>query len=312
MSAALQTVLDRLEKVKRRGDNAYKALCPAHDDHHPSLYVTGKDGKVLLHCKSAGCNVETIVAALGLTLKDLFDHDPFAPPRPVARSSRQPPKKKPMPIRKAPDAPPVRWMNTALAAYQNAQKRPEMIDWLAGHLGVDDAALRDLRIGWLDDAQAIEYGSRVGGGYTIPERDGLNRVVGVAIRKEDDSKFFFPGGQRGLTIPASLAQNPPEKLYVTEGMSDCAAMLSHGYPCIARASATEGVDALFDFFTARPSVKLVLIGADNDDVGVKGATACAESLRLLLGRDVRWTAPPKEHKDFRAWLNATRGPGRDE
>lgn len=46
--------------------------CPAHEDRSPSLSVKqGKDGAVL-YCHS-GCPVEDVLAALGLTLADLFD-----------------------------------------------------------------------------------------------------------------------------------------------------------------------------------------------------------------------------------------------
>jgi 5S rRNA maturation endonuclease (ribonuclease M5) len=48
------------------------ARCPAHEDKQNSLAVsTGKDGRILLMCH-AGCNLEQIVAALGLTVRDLY------------------------------------------------------------------------------------------------------------------------------------------------------------------------------------------------------------------------------------------------
>jgi hypothetical protein len=70
-SEPMDEVLDRLDNV-RRSAKGYSALCPAHDDHHPSLVVTeGDDGRVLLHCH-AGCEAEEVVAALGLSMADLF------------------------------------------------------------------------------------------------------------------------------------------------------------------------------------------------------------------------------------------------
>ena len=52
----------------------WSARCPAHDDHRNSLAVgEGEDGKILLTC-FAGCTVDQIVKALGLTMPQLFPH----------------------------------------------------------------------------------------------------------------------------------------------------------------------------------------------------------------------------------------------
>jgi hypothetical protein len=64
-------VLSRLKNVKRSGDG-YQASCPCHNDQSPSLSISeGSDGRVLLKC-FAGCAVDDIVRAIGLTLADLF------------------------------------------------------------------------------------------------------------------------------------------------------------------------------------------------------------------------------------------------
>lgn len=49
--------------------------CPVHQDRNPSLSVSYKNDKVLLHC-FAGCETEAIVEALGMTTRDLFDSEP--------------------------------------------------------------------------------------------------------------------------------------------------------------------------------------------------------------------------------------------
>lgn len=68
----LEDFLQGLRKVKKEG-GGWIACCPAHDDQHPSLGIDiGKDGRILLNCRSAGCSAESIVNALGLELKDLF------------------------------------------------------------------------------------------------------------------------------------------------------------------------------------------------------------------------------------------------
>ncbi|MBK6590648.1 MAG: DUF3987 domain-containing protein [Acidobacteria bacterium] len=53
------------------------ARCPAHDDKSPSLSITEKDDKVLVHC-FAGCTPDEILSAVGLEFRDLFLNDePF-------------------------------------------------------------------------------------------------------------------------------------------------------------------------------------------------------------------------------------------
>lgn len=71
MTSPLEVVLQHLSSVVKAGKN-FKALCPAHADKTPSLSVAiGDDGRVLLHCFS-GCSVESVVAAMGLAMRDLF------------------------------------------------------------------------------------------------------------------------------------------------------------------------------------------------------------------------------------------------
>lgn len=70
----IDTILAKLSGCRPSGDTGrqWAACCPAHGDAHQSLGigVTG-DGRVLLKCY-AGCPVEDIVAAVGLTKRDLF------------------------------------------------------------------------------------------------------------------------------------------------------------------------------------------------------------------------------------------------
>lgn len=72
MTAPINLVLSRLDKVKTAGAGKWKACCPAHDDCDPSLSIReADDGKVLLHCW-AGCFTADVLTAIGLTVRDLF------------------------------------------------------------------------------------------------------------------------------------------------------------------------------------------------------------------------------------------------
>lgn len=61
----------------KRNGAGWHARCPAHDDHTPSLSISaGRHGGVVLHCH-AGCPVDAVCAALGLTVADLMpDENP--------------------------------------------------------------------------------------------------------------------------------------------------------------------------------------------------------------------------------------------
>lgn len=68
-------LIERLEGVKRNGSHRYLARCPAHEDRSPSLSIyLPDDGKVLVHC-FAGCVPADILAAVGMSLADLFPKD---------------------------------------------------------------------------------------------------------------------------------------------------------------------------------------------------------------------------------------------
>ena len=71
MTAPVQTLLGRLEGVRKSG-KGWVARCPAHADRTASLSVgEGDDGRVLLHC-FAGCGAADVVHSVGLSLGDLF------------------------------------------------------------------------------------------------------------------------------------------------------------------------------------------------------------------------------------------------
>lgn len=72
----LDEILTKFEHPKRVG-KGYQVKCPAHQDRVASLSISNGGGKILLHCH-AGCEVQSIVEALGLKMADLFSE-----PKPV-------------------------------------------------------------------------------------------------------------------------------------------------------------------------------------------------------------------------------------
>jgi len=65
-------VSSRLQGAIRRGNGGLLAFCPSHDDSSRSLAVSiGRTGNVLLYC-FAGCSVDDVTGAIGLSPADLF------------------------------------------------------------------------------------------------------------------------------------------------------------------------------------------------------------------------------------------------
>jgi hypothetical protein len=62
-------IVDKLRNVQQT-PSGIRATCPAHEDHHPSLDVDERGGKLLLCCR-AGCDQKRVIEALGLRASDL-------------------------------------------------------------------------------------------------------------------------------------------------------------------------------------------------------------------------------------------------
>lgn len=69
----MHQILSHFDKVRSTSkSNSYNCLCPAHDDRNASLSIKiAEDGRVLIHC-FAGCDIQNILSAVGLTLDDII------------------------------------------------------------------------------------------------------------------------------------------------------------------------------------------------------------------------------------------------
>lgn len=67
----VERLLAKLPDAKKAG-NGWSACCPSHEDQRASLSIgEGDDGRALVKCH-AGCNVDAICAAVGLSVLDLM------------------------------------------------------------------------------------------------------------------------------------------------------------------------------------------------------------------------------------------------
>ncbi len=101
------------------------------------------------------------------------------------------------------------------------------------------------------------------------------------------------------------------RVYLPEGASDVAALLSHGLPAIGRASASGSCGLLSQVLSAT-SLAPVVVGEndlkpDGHWPGREGAERCANRLAAVLQRPVELVFPPPASKDIRRITNAHGG-----
>jgi hypothetical protein len=156
---------------KRRG-SGWMAHCPAHDDDNPSLSIAeGHNGCILINCL-AGCALDEILAALGLTKRDLF---PDSMRLPAAAASAQ---TKPASVKKI--AAKFDWQ-AGVAAMTD-----EHIEQIARERGYSISFVRELRekglIGIYKGLVAFPV-----------ENDG--KIVGAHVRMKNKKDWFYtPSG----------------------------------------------------------------------------------------------------------------------
>lgn len=162
---------------------------------------------------------------------------------------------------------------------------PDALDGLSRSLGLTVQSLRRLGIGW------------TGRCWAFPMVGGDGTVCGIRIRALSGKKFSQRGGKDGLFVPSDLSGTG--ELVITEGPTDCCALLDLGFDAIGRPNCSGGVRLLADFVRRGTWERHVII-ADADGPGLQGALTLARVL-APLSAEVRIVVPPAT--DARAWKN---------
>lgn len=162
---------------------------------------------------------------------------------------------------------------------------PDGLDRVASTLGLTPQSLHRLRIGW------------TGRAWSFPMVDACGRVIGIRLRYPTGGKFAVTGSKNGLFVPDGLNDHSP--LLVAEGPTDCAALLDFGFDVIGRPSCSTGARLVVEFVVSL-QIQNVVIVADSDEPGQRGARSLAASLVTRVPR-VRVITPPPGQKDIRSW-----------
>ena len=214
----------------------HKALCPFHDDHHASLsFSVRRNSYRCFVCGESGGPIDLVMKYLNKTFLDACRWLSLTPdPSPKRKGSAGTTES---PLYLEGD-------RGRLPFDASRYERFFEHSWLndeARHFLYDERRLDPRVVSWCrltswKDKQQVPW-------LQIPYYDREGRLIGIQNRnlvKGATPRFRFPqGAECGIyNLPVLNLLQPGEALYITEGCSDCWAMLSAGHKAIAIPSAT--------------------------------------------------------------------------
>ena len=220
-SLSCESVAQRLGLTVKR----HKALCLFHNDHTPSM--TFKKNK--FKCWSCGESGDAISLVEKVLNKDFPDACRWlADENNIILTEYQP---------KEVESPKPFDASRYSRFFEHPWLNDEARHFLYDERRIDPRVVRWCRLTSWKDRQGVPW-------LQIPYYDREGRLVGVQNRnliRGATPRFRFPSGSAECGIynlPVLNLLKPGDALYITEGCSDCWAMLSAGHKAIAIPSAT--------------------------------------------------------------------------
>ena len=205
----------------------HKALCPFHDDSHPSLsFSVRRNTFRCFVCGASGDVISLAEKVLNVGFKEACrwladEHNVIVSDISPSAFSPQPSTFNASRYEKYFEHP---WLNDEARRFLFEERR------------LDERVVRWCRLTSWKDKQGVPW-------LQIPYYDREGRLVGVQNRnlvRGATPRFRFPtGSECGIyNLPVLNRLKPGDELWITEGCSDCWAMLSAGHKAIAIPSAT--------------------------------------------------------------------------
>ena len=136
--------------------------------------------------------------------------------------------------------------------------------FLSQQTGCDIKSLKCIQAGWSAVRQA----------YTFPMRNGRREVCGVRLRFPNGRKSSVKGSKNGIFMQET-SDFKCKRIYICEGPTDTAALISIGVVAVGRPSCNAGTKYLAELLPFGPELVVV---ADKDKPGREGAKLIATNL----------------------------------
>ena len=207
-----------------------QCLCPFHDDHHPSMALGRHNQYRCFVCDAHGDVIDLVMKVTGKSFREacrwLAEGEQL-----IMKSEKLKVNHEPLTLSHEP---------FEAARYARFFERPFLIEearrFLFEERRLDERVVRWCRLTSWRDRRGIPW-------LQIPYYDREGRLIGVQNRnlvRGALPRFRFPkGSECGIyNLPVLNRLKEGDELWITEGASDCWAMLSSGRKAIAIPSAT--------------------------------------------------------------------------
>ena len=240
----------------------HKSLCPFHDDHHASLsYSPSRNTFRCFVCDARGGTIDLVMRHLNMSFPDACRWlangtniilDTYRPRTPtVDRPARPFDAARYARLFEHP------WLSDEARTFLFTERRlnPRVVSWCRLTSWTDRQGTHWLQTPYFDASgqliglqnRNLDYGKQKGDEGDVTGAEGKqgqgvegDGKQGQGSESREAPRFRFPYGSRCTVynLPVTAMLRPGEPLFITEGCSDCWAMLSAGHKAIAIPSAT--------------------------------------------------------------------------
>ena len=226
----------------------HKCLCPFHDDHHASMSFSVKRNSYRCFvCGASGGPIDLVMKYLRKGFREACEWLKGAHPQPLPKGGEL--EKSDLQRTAEPtllcsqqtsltekNSPPFGRGRGWAFIFEHPYLLPEAQRFLFDERRLDPRVVRWCRLTSWKDKQGVPW-------LQTPYYDREGKLIGIQNRnlvKGALPRFRFPqGSECGIyNLPVLNLLKPGEQLFITEGCSDCWAMLSAGHKAIAIPSAT--------------------------------------------------------------------------